>query len=122
MASGVPLLEALRIAGKVLSNLVLREDSEAVAESVAFDVLEYEIPGALVFLHAVDARDIGVIELGQAFGLAFEPLQPRGILGKQLGQRLDRHVPLEARIAGEVHHAHAAAAQLTLDFVGAYLV
>jgi general secretion pathway protein F len=34
MASGVPLLEALRIAGKVLSNLVLREDSEAVAERV----------------------------------------------------------------------------------------
>ena len=34
MASGVPLLEALRIAGKVLSNLILREDSEAVAERV----------------------------------------------------------------------------------------
>ena len=34
MASGVPLLEALRIAGQVLTNLVLREDSEVVAESV----------------------------------------------------------------------------------------
>ncbi len=34
MASGVPLLEALRIAGKVLTNLVLREDSEKVAERV----------------------------------------------------------------------------------------
>jgi general secretion pathway protein F len=34
MASGVPLLESLRIAGQVLSNLVLREDSEAVAERV----------------------------------------------------------------------------------------
>ena len=34
MASGVPLLEALRSAGKVLTNLVLREDSEAVAERV----------------------------------------------------------------------------------------
>lgn len=34
MASGVPLLESLRIAGQVLTNLVLREDSEAVAERV----------------------------------------------------------------------------------------
>jgi general secretion pathway protein F len=31
MASGVPLLEALRIAGQVLVNLVLREESEQVA-------------------------------------------------------------------------------------------
>jgi general secretion pathway protein F len=35
MASGVPLLESLRIAGEVLTNLVLREDSEHVAERVA---------------------------------------------------------------------------------------
>jgi general secretion pathway protein F len=34
MASGVPLLESLRIAGQVLTNLVLREDSRAVAERV----------------------------------------------------------------------------------------
>ncbi len=34
MASGVPLLESLRIAGQVLGNLVLREDSKAVAEMV----------------------------------------------------------------------------------------
>ena len=34
MASGVPLLESLRIAGQVLSNLVLREDSQRVAEQV----------------------------------------------------------------------------------------
>jgi general secretion pathway protein F len=34
MASGVPLLESLRIAGQVLTNLVLRDDSVAVAESV----------------------------------------------------------------------------------------
>ena len=34
MASGVPLLESLRIAGQVLTNLVLREDSEAVSEHV----------------------------------------------------------------------------------------
>lgn len=34
MASGVPLLESLRIAGAVLSNLILRESSAEVAESV----------------------------------------------------------------------------------------
>lgn len=34
MASGVPLLQSLRIAGQVLTNLVLREDSQAVAERV----------------------------------------------------------------------------------------
>ena len=34
MASGVPLLESLRIAGQVLTNLVLREQSERVAERV----------------------------------------------------------------------------------------
>jgi general secretion pathway protein F len=34
MASGVPLLEALRIAGQVLTNLVLQEDTALVAERV----------------------------------------------------------------------------------------
>lgn len=34
MASGVPLLESLRIAGEVLTNLVLREESAGVAERV----------------------------------------------------------------------------------------
>jgi general secretion pathway protein F len=34
MASGVPLLESLRIAGQVLTNLVLRAESEIVAERV----------------------------------------------------------------------------------------
>ncbi|MEM1112410.1 MAG: type II secretion system inner membrane protein GspF [Pseudomonadota bacterium] len=34
MASGVPLLESLRIAGEVLTNLVLRADSAEVAERV----------------------------------------------------------------------------------------
>jgi general secretion pathway protein F len=34
MASGVPLLDSLRIAGQVLTNLVLREDSVAVAARV----------------------------------------------------------------------------------------
>jgi general secretion pathway protein F len=34
MASGVPLLDSLRIAGQVLTNLVLRQDSEVVAERV----------------------------------------------------------------------------------------
>ncbi len=34
MASGVPLLDSLRIAGQVLTNLVLREDSAQVAERV----------------------------------------------------------------------------------------
>jgi len=34
MASGVPLLDSLRIAGQVLTNLVLRQDSEMVAERV----------------------------------------------------------------------------------------
>jgi len=34
MASGVPLLESLRIAGEVLTNLVLREESVEVAERV----------------------------------------------------------------------------------------
>jgi len=34
MASGVPLLESLRIAGQVLNNLVLREDTQEVAARV----------------------------------------------------------------------------------------
>jgi general secretion pathway protein F len=34
MASGVPLLESLKIAGAVLTNLILRESSAEVAESV----------------------------------------------------------------------------------------
>src|SRR5262249_40446975 len=61
--------------------------------------------------------DVGVIERGQQLGLALEAGELLGV-ARQLGrQRLDRHLAIELAVVGEVHDAHAAAAEFTFDDV-----
>ena len=70
-------------------------------------------------LEAVDLRDVGVIERRQGLRFAIESRQALGISGQRLGQDLDRDLPIEPRIAGPIHLAHATDAKLSRDFVDA---
>ena len=61
-------------------------------------------------LDGVDLRDVGMVEGGKRLGFALEPGEPVGVIGKRVGQPLDRHVALERGIAGAIDLAHAALA------------
>jgi hypothetical protein len=55
-------------------------------------------------------------ELGRDLGLAQKPLGTEG--GRKLRpQNLERHRTTELAVLGQVHHRHAAPAELTLDRV-----
>ena len=60
-----------------------------------------------------------VIERGQQPRLALEPREPLAVRGKPDGQDLNRHVPVELRIAGAIHLTHPADAQQRANFVAA---
>jgi hypothetical protein len=49
--------------------------------------------------------------------LALEARQPFGVLREEVGQHLDRHVPLEVRVLRAIDFAHPARADLGRDFV-----
>ena len=67
--------------------------------------------------HAVDLRDVGVIQRGERIALRAQNAQPIVVGGEQLRQQLDRHVPLKLRIARAIHLAHAAGADRLADLV-----
>jgi len=60
------------------------------------------------FFHAINVRDIRMIQRRQHFGFALEAQHPIGAACGAVGQNLQRHIPLESRVAGPVHFAHAA--------------
>ena len=95
---------------------------QAIRESLALDPLEDQVAGGVRrLLEAVNRGDVGMIERRQQLGLALETRELLGVASHLGGQGLDRHSPVELAIAGEVHHAHATAAQLALDDVVAQL-
>jgi hypothetical protein len=62
-----------------------------------------------------------MIELRDCAGFPVEAVAELRVGGKRFGQDLDRHVAIEARVAGLVDFAHAACAEGGLDFVRAEL-
>jgi len=79
--------------------------------------LHYQELASFGFLQAIDGRDAGMVEGGQDPRLALETGQPLGILGKGLGQDLDRDLATELAVLGPVDLAHPALAELVGDVV-----
>src|SRR5207247_202541 len=70
----------------------------------------------LVPAEIVDRHDRRVVHLGDNLGLALEALLDlAGEVGG--GNELDRDLAIQHRVAGAVHHTHAAAAELAQDLV-----
>src|SRR5207244_664239 len=63
--------------------------------------------------------DVLMVERGQGLRLALEARGAAGIVAQRVGQCLDRDVAVQARIAGAIHLAHAARADLGDDLVDA---
>jgi hypothetical protein len=68
--------------------------------------------GRRVVTELVDGEDVRVLDASERPGLAFEAGQPIGIPRHRIGQHLHGHVAVQALIAGAVHLAHAALADL----------
>ncbi len=64
---------------------------------------------------------MGVIERGERLRLALEPRQAVGIRGEELRQDLDRHLPIELRVARPIDLPHPAGAKRIDYFIGTEL-
>ena len=62
---------------------------------------------------------MGMIQAGNGFRFAFEPLPQFGIPGKVRRQNLNGNGSIQTRIFGAIHFAHPAGADRCNDLVGA---
>jgi hypothetical protein len=63
-----------------------------------------------------------MIKRRQRLGLALEALQPCRVRSQFRGQRLDGDLPIQARVVGQIHHAHATTPELSGNGVWSNLV
>jgi len=92
-----------------------RSGGQTIRKRLAFDVLKDQILLAVCLFEPVNTADIWVVERGEDFGFALEARKAIGVRREVGGQGLDGDLPVESCIDGEIHHAHAAAAEFALD-------
>jgi len=90
----------------------LRACCNQVRQRRTLDELQHQRSHPRRLFQPVDAADVGMVQRGQHFGFALEACEPVGVGGERLGQHLQRHVPVELGVAGLIHLAHAAFADL----------
>ena len=96
-----------------------RSGGNSIGERRTLDQLEDEGRDAVRFFEAVDAADVLVIQRRERLCFALKPCEAIGVTGKGVGKDLQRDVASELRVAGAIHLAHAAYADLGGDFIGA---
>jgi len=95
-----------------------RRDRQRPAKRLAF----HQLHDQRAIFHAIDLRDVGVVQGGQHLGFAFEAGQPFGIVREGVRKNLDGYFAIELCVPGAIHLAHAARAERRQDFVGAEFV
>ncbi len=96
-----------------------RAVGQPIGERHTIDELENEEPGGGVFLDAVDAGDMRMIQRREQLRLTREARVAFRIPRKRYGQGLDGDVAAEPGVAAPIHLAHAAVAKRAHDFIGA---
>ncbi len=91
---------------------------DTVGQRRPLDELHHERARAATLFEAVDLRDVRVIERGQELRFALETREPIRVARERFEQDLDRDLPVEPRITGSIHLAHAARAERRHDFNG----
>jgi len=66
---------------------------------------------AVMLADFVNCADAGMVERRSGARFALEPLERLTVLGRLLGQELQRHRTAQAEVFGLVHHTHATATQ-----------
>ena len=78
-------------------------------ERLTGDVPHDEADYLALVLDRMDGDDVRMGETGGGSSLPQEPAPQAGEPGQFRWQQLDRHLPLECQVAGEVHDTHSAA-------------
>ena len=92
------------------------------AHRLALEELRHHEEPIALLAGVVDRDDVGVRERRHRLRLGLEAGERVGVIGEVLGQDLDRHVALEAGIAGAVDLPHPAGAERRDDLVRAEAV
>ena len=101
------------------SSIEIAPPRNALREILALDEFHHQGVHPSGFLESVDRRDVRVIQRGEGLRLAFKSGQPLGVLGKRVGQDLDRHLTTQRRVRSPIHLAHAAFPERRGDLVNA---
>ena len=99
-----------------------RSPPQPLTERLAFQQLGHDEGDAVFVSDVMDRQNVGMREGGDGFGLPLEAGQRIGVICQAFRQHLDRHVAIEARVAGAVHLSHAARAEGSENFIGTKLI
>ncbi len=91
---------------------------EDLVQAPAFDQFHGEKAHTGVFLHGIERDDVWMVQARDRLCFALEALEAGGIGGHVGVEDLEGDVTIEARVAGAVHLAHSAFAQLVEDAIG----
>ena len=94
-----------------------RSTRESIGERLALEVLEDEIPHAVLFPDVVKRADVRVVQAGDRLRFAVEALLHVGVVGEVRRQHLDGDRSIQPGVGGFVDLAHAASTEGTSDFV-----
>ena len=94
-----------------------RPAAQAIGEVLAFDQLHDQRAAAAGFLETVDAGDVRVTERREHLRLAMEARHAVVVVREVLGQQLQRHVAVQARVGRAEHLSHAASPELAGDAI-----
>ena len=90
---------------------------EQLLQRAPFEVLHRDVVRPLRVAAVEDRDDVRMVEARGALRLAAEALDELLVGGMPLVQQLQRHVPAQFLVLGEVHVGHPARAELALDHI-----
>ena len=76
---------------------------DTVSQCRSLNQLQHQSTRVAALLQAVDAGDVGMVQRGEDSGFTLEPGQAFGVIGEQIGQDLEGHIPAELRVPGPIH-------------------
>jgi hypothetical protein len=81
---------------------------QQLGQALAGHILHHQIVLSGIRAAVEHGHDVGMAEAGRAAGLTPEPLHEHRVLGIGRAEHLDRHLPLQHPVAGQVHPGHPA--------------
>ena len=90
-----------------------------LGQRLTFQTLHYEKVNIVLMANIIQRANPRMIQGRNGPSFPLKPLLQIRIGRKMVGQDLDRHGPVEPRIAGPIHLPHAARTQSGLDFIRA---
>ena len=95
-----------------------RAARDPIGECLPVDEFQHQGLCAIRLVHAVDARDVRVIERGEDFGFLLETCEPIVIGQKSFREYFQGDIAFEFRVACSVDLSHSADADQRHDFIG----